>query len=63
MVLVRPASGTPGSVHRSGWIRSFAWAGFAPGVLGLLVSAGMHSDLFAAVSVPPAAETGAGAGQ
>ncbi len=63
VVLVRPAFGTPGSTHHFGWVRSFAWAGFALGVLGLLVSAGMYFDLFAAMPVPPVAETGAGAGQ
>ncbi|MGW0547829.1 hypothetical protein [Streptomyces altiplanensis] len=63
VVLVRPAFGTPGSTHPFGWVRSFAWAGFALGVLGLLVSAGMYFDLFAAMPVPPVAETGAGAGQ
>ncbi|MFD5099383.1 hypothetical protein [Streptomyces albidochromogenes] len=63
VVLVRPSFGTPGASIRPAWVRSFAWAGFALGVLGLLVSAGMYFDLFAAMPTPPAAPTGAGAGQ
>ncbi|GAA2931057.1 hypothetical protein [Streptomyces enissocaesilis] len=63
VVLVRPAPGRPGSIHHSGRIRSSARAGFAPGALGLLVSAGVYLGLFAAMPVPPAAETGPGAGQ
>ncbi|MGX1881429.1 hypothetical protein [Streptomyces sp. NPDC055287] len=63
VVLVRPAFGTPGTNDQSGWVRSFAWAGFALGVLGLLVSVGMYFDLFATMPAPPAAGTGAGAGQ
>ncbi|GGW98467.1 hypothetical protein GCM10010353_12420 [Streptomyces chryseus] len=63
VVLVRPSFGTPGAGVRPAWVSSFAWAGFALGVLGLLVSAGMYFDLFAAMPTPPAAPTGAGAGQ
>ncbi|WP_138901236.1 hypothetical protein [Streptomyces albidochromogenes] len=63
VVLVRPSFGTPGANIRPAWVRSFAWAGFALGVLGLLVSAGMYFDLFAAMPTLPAAPTGAGAGQ
>lgn len=63
VVLVRPAFGTPGTVIQAAWVRSFAWAGFALGILGLLVSAGMYFDLFASMPTPPTAGTGAGAGQ
>lgn len=63
VVLARPAFGAPGTSGRPGWVRSFAWAGLALGVVGLLVSAGMYFDLFASMPAPPAAGTGAGAGQ
>ncbi|MBT2397953.1 hypothetical protein [Streptomyces sp. ISL-100] len=62
-VLARPLFGTPGTSEQSPWVRSFAWAGVALGVLGLLVSAGMYLDLFASMPTPPTAGTGAGAGQ
>ncbi|MGW7050959.1 hypothetical protein [Streptomyces sp. NPDC054887] len=58
VVLVRPSFGTPGASTRPAWVRSFAWAGLALGVLGLLVSAGMYLDLFAAMPAPPGAGTG-----
>ncbi|MET9519883.1 hypothetical protein [Streptomyces sp. NPDC002994] len=62
-VLARPLFGTPAASEQSPWVRSFAWAGVALGVLGLLLSAGMYLDLFASMPTPPAAGTGAGAGQ
>ncbi|OEJ24886.1 hypothetical protein BGM19_26075 [Streptomyces agglomeratus] len=58
VVLALPASGTSGTSGRPGWVRSFAWAGLALGVVGLFVSAGMYFDLFASMPAAPAAGTG-----
>ncbi|MFD5203417.1 hypothetical protein ACFWM7_25445, partial [Streptomyces sp. NPDC058375] len=48
-VLVRPAFGTPSEKPQPTWVRAVALAGVALGVLGVLISAGMYFDLFAAL--------------
>lgn len=48
-VLVRPAFGVPSEEPQPIWIRAVALAGVALGVLGVLISAGMYFDLFAAL--------------
>lgn len=37
------------------WIRAVAWGGVILGIIGLLISAGMYFDLFAAMPTPPSA--------
>ncbi|MDF6045011.1 hypothetical protein LRD69_23240 [Streptomyces sp. JH14] len=54
--LVRPAFGAPGD-PQPGWVRAFATAGIALGVLGVLISVGMYFDLIVAL---PAASAAAG---
>ncbi|WP_328886947.1 hypothetical protein [Streptomyces sp. NBC_00316] len=54
--LVRPAFGAPGD-PQPGWVRAFASAGIALGVLGVLISVGMYFDLIVAL---PAASAAAG---
>ena len=49
VVLARPAFGTPGRAEQPVWVRAVALAGVALGVIGLLISAGMYLDLFAAL--------------
>ncbi|MFE9403786.1 hypothetical protein ACFYNY_18615 [Streptomyces sp. NPDC006530] len=49
VVLARPAFGTPGRSEQPGWVRAVALAGVVLGVIGLLISAGMYLDLFAAL--------------
>ncbi|WP_046505200.1 hypothetical protein [Streptomyces odonnellii] len=44
--------------QRAAWVRPFALAGAILGFLGLLVSAGMYFDLFAALPAAPAAPAG-----
>ncbi|MFE2974076.1 hypothetical protein [Streptomyces sp. NPDC059258] len=48
-VLVRPAFGAPSEKPQPTWVRAVALAGVALGVLGVLISAGMYFDLFAAL--------------
>ncbi|MFG3286208.1 hypothetical protein [Streptomyces sp. NPDC048111] len=49
VVLARPAFGTPGRAEQPVWIKAVALAGVVLGVVGLLISAGMYLDLFAAL--------------
>ncbi|MFD4024022.1 hypothetical protein ACFWRV_10945 [Streptomyces sp. NPDC058576] len=49
VVLVRPAFGTPSERPQPAWVRAVALAGVALGVLGVLISAVMYFDLFAAL--------------
>ncbi|WP_406339299.1 hypothetical protein OG987_27555 [Streptomyces sp. NBC_01620] len=55
--LVRPAFGAPAKDPQPGWVRAFATAGIALGVLGVLISVGMYFDLIVAL---PAASAAAG---
>ncbi|MFI6051775.1 hypothetical protein ACIBCO_17000 [Streptomyces violascens] len=48
-VLARPAFGTPGRAEQPVWVKAVALAGVVLGVIGLLISAGMYLDLFAAL--------------
>ncbi|MFD9631145.1 hypothetical protein [Streptomyces violascens] len=48
-VLARPAFGTPGRAEQPVWVKAVALAGIVLGVIGLLISAGMYLDLFAAL--------------
>ncbi|MCX5385845.1 hypothetical protein [Streptomyces sp. NBC_00083] len=48
-VLARPAFGTPGRAEQPVWVKAVALAGVVLGVVGLLISAGMYLDLFAAL--------------
>ncbi|WP_328309289.1 hypothetical protein OG432_08375 [Streptomyces sp. NBC_00442] len=48
-VLARPAFGTPGRSEQPVWVKAVALAGVVLGVVGLLISAGMYFDLFAAL--------------
>ncbi|MER6104443.1 hypothetical protein ABT115_19470 [Streptomyces sp. NPDC001832] len=43
--LVRPAFGAPSPHPQPGWVRAVATAGIVLGVLGLLISVGVYSDL------------------
>ncbi|MFJ8311154.1 MULTISPECIES: hypothetical protein [unclassified Streptomyces] len=47
--LARPAFGTPGRADQPVWVKAVALAGVVLGVLGLLISAAMYLDLFAAL--------------
>ncbi|MFD7014509.1 hypothetical protein [Streptomyces sp. NPDC059928] len=47
--LARPAFGTPGSGEQPVWVKAVALAGVVLGVLGLVISAAMYLDLFAAL--------------
>lgn len=49
VVLARPAFGTPGRAEQPVWVKAVALAGVVLGVVGLLISAGMYLDLFAAL--------------
>ncbi|KOU52595.1 hypothetical protein [Streptomyces sp. WM6378] len=49
VVLARPAFGTPGRAEQPVWVKAVALAGVVLGVIGLLISAGMYLDLFAAL--------------
>ncbi|WP_406506518.1 hypothetical protein [Streptomyces sp. NBC_00212] len=49
IVLARPAFGTPGRAEQPVWVKAVALAGVVLGVIGLLISAGMYLDLFAAL--------------
>ncbi|MEU5899322.1 hypothetical protein [Streptomyces venezuelae] len=52
LVLVRPAFGAPGK-EQAPWIKSVAWAGFALGVIGLVLAIAKYSDLLLGLpSVP-----------
>jgi hypothetical protein len=47
--LARPAFGTPGRAEQPVWVKAVALAGVVLGALGLLISAAMYLDLFAAL--------------
>ncbi|MEV5948322.1 hypothetical protein [Streptomyces sp. NPDC051993] len=47
--LARPAFGAPGSGEQPAWVKAVALAGVVLGVLGLVISAAMYLDLFAAL--------------
>ncbi|MER5558422.1 MULTISPECIES: hypothetical protein [unclassified Streptomyces] len=49
VVLARPAFGAPGRAEQPVWVKAVALAGVVLGVVGLLISAGMYLDLFAAL--------------
>ncbi|GHB49480.1 hypothetical protein GCM10010331_41110 [Streptomyces xanthochromogenes] len=49
VVLARPAFGTPGRAEQPVWVKAVALAGVVLGLVGLLISAGMYLDLFAAL--------------
>ncbi|MFF0741852.1 hypothetical protein ACFYVL_15760 [Streptomyces sp. NPDC004111] len=50
-----PATGPAAAAARPVWIRAVAWGGVILGIIGLLISAGMYFDLFAAMPTPPSA--------
>ncbi|MFI0981796.1 hypothetical protein ACH4SP_32890 [Streptomyces sp. NPDC021093] len=59
LIALRPATSSAGAAvaARPVWMRALAWGGVILAILGLLVSAGMYLDLFAAMPTPPAAPT------
>ncbi|MFI5805344.1 hypothetical protein [Streptomyces sp. NPDC051561] len=54
-VLLAVRSTSPAAAPRPVWIKAVAWGGVALAVIGLLISAGMYFDLFAAMPSAPAA--------